>query len=126
MVYSVSLLANHAATEPEWQGAAAFYAEVPISPKRSPASVRAVSQTYGFEPTLWRRTVWRSVHDVIESLLLGGLARLQSGSFASAKVSAAPAADMDRSHDAHSAVWRHRSTVALKPAYGECHLVLGL
>ena len=73
MVHSLSLLADHVATEPEWQGAAAFYAEVPISPKRSPASVRAVSQTYGFEPTLWRRTVWRSVHDVIESLLLGGL-----------------------------------------------------
>ena len=74
MVHSLSLLADHVATEPEWQGVQAFFADVPISPKRSPASVRAVSRRYGFEPALRRRTVWRSVHDVIESLLLGGLA----------------------------------------------------
>ena len=74
MVHSLSLLADHVATQPEWQGVQAFYADVPISPKRSPASVRRVSRRYGFEPALRRRTVWRSVHDVIESLLLGGLA----------------------------------------------------
>ena len=74
MVHSLSLLADHVATQPEWQGVQAFYADAPISPKRSPASVRAVSRRYGFEPALRRRTVWRSVHDVIESLLLGGLA----------------------------------------------------
>ena len=74
MVHSLSLLADHVATEPEWQGVQAFFADAPISPKRSPASVRAVSRRYGFEPALRRRTVWRSVHDVIESLLLSGLA----------------------------------------------------
>jgi hypothetical protein len=74
MVHSLSLLADHVQNAPEWQRVQAFYADVPISPKRSLASVRRVSQRYGFEPALRRRTVWRSVHDVIESLLLGGLA----------------------------------------------------
>jgi YkoP domain len=74
VVHSLSLLADHVENEPEWQGVQAFYADVPISPKRSPASVRRVSLRYGFEPALRRRTVWRSIHDVIESLLLGGLA----------------------------------------------------
>ena len=39
MVHSLSLLADHVATQPEWQGVQAFYADVPISPKRSLASV---------------------------------------------------------------------------------------
>ena len=44
MVHSLSLLADHVATEPEWQGVPAFYADAPISPKRSLASVRALSR----------------------------------------------------------------------------------
>jgi hypothetical protein len=74
MVHSLSLLADHVQNSPEWQRVKAFYADVPISPKRSTASVQRVSRRYGFEPALRRRTVWRSVHNVIESLLLGGLA----------------------------------------------------
>jgi len=74
MVHSLSLLADHVQNSPEWQRVQAFYADVPISPKRSLASVRRISLRYGFEPALRRRTVWHSVHDVIESLLLGGLA----------------------------------------------------
>jgi hypothetical protein len=74
MVHSLSLLAVHVAREPEWQGVQAFYADVPISPKRSPASVRRVSLRYGFEPVFRRRTFWRSVRGFIESMLLSGLA----------------------------------------------------
>jgi YkoP-like protein len=124
MVHSLSLLADHVATEQEWKGVQAFYADVPISPKRSPASVRAVCRRYGFEPALRHRIVWRSVHEVFESLLLCGLVY---------------------AHNRHRQKFlRHRqriwigrttlirrygatnSTVALKPTYGECHLILGL
>lgn len=74
MVHSLSLLANFVASEPEWQSLQAFYADVPISPRRSLASVRRASLRYGFEPELRHPTFWRSFCDALESLLLGSLA----------------------------------------------------
>jgi hypothetical protein len=63
MVHSLSLLADHVAWERQ-----------PLC--RGSDFLEAITGlgAGGFEPALWRRTVWRSVHDVIESLLLGGLA----------------------------------------------------
>jgi YkoP domain len=74
MVYSLSRLADYVEHVPEMRRLQAFYADVPISPKQSMASVQRMAMRYGFELFPQRQTMWRFVHDPIESLLLRGLA----------------------------------------------------
>jgi YkoP domain len=74
MVHSLSRLADHVEHVTEMQQVRAFYADVPISPKQSMASVQRMAARYGFELLPQRQTMWNSIHGCLESLLLRGLA----------------------------------------------------